>query len=121
MTTKHQGKRICQIVKIKPDLLDEYKKVHQNVFPPVLANLKKYHIEDYSIHYSPSFSLLIANFKYLGDDWDRDAEAMRLDSNNHEWWNLTDGMQETLVEGSTGSTDPKGWWLTLDEVFRFDN
>jgi hypothetical protein len=29
-------------------------------------------------------------------------------------------MQETLVEGSTGSMDPAGWWKPLEEVFRVD-
>lgn len=118
--TNYPGKRICQIVKIKPEYLEEYKKIHKEVWPPVLFNIKKYHIEDYSIHYSPTLSLLIANFKYLGDDWERDSEAMRVDSSNHEWWKMTDAMQETLVEGSRGSTDPKGWWLNLEEVFRFE-
>jgi len=29
-------------------------------------------------------------------------------------------MQETLVEGSTGSMDPVGWWKPLEEVFRVE-
>lgn len=118
---KYPGKRICQIVKVKPERLDEYIKVHGQVPEPVVANLRKYNIEDYSIHYSPKFNLLIANMKYLGDDFERDGELMRQEPENKKWWDLTDGMQETLVEGTTGSADPAGWWVPLEEVFRFDH
>lgn len=116
----YPGKRICQIVKLKPEYLDEYKKVHAQVWEPVLNNLKKYRIEDYSIHYAPELNLLIANFKYLGDDWEGDGERMRNDLGNHKWWEMTDNMQESFIPGTTGSTDPKGWWLSLEEVFRFE-
>lgn len=116
----HPGKRICQIIKLKPDKLEEYKELHANVWPNVLEKMREFHLEDYSIHLIPEHSLLVANFKYTGDDWERDAEAMRCDSDNHKWWGVTDALQETLVYGSTGSTDKKGWWKNLDEVFRFD-
>ncbi|KAA8916755.1 hypothetical protein TRICI_001111 [Trichomonascus ciferrii] len=118
---KHPGKRICQIVKVRPEKLEEYIKVHGQVPEPVLSNLRKYNIEDYSIHYSPQFNLLISNMKYLGDDFERDGELMRNEPENKKWWDLTDGMQETMVEGTTGSADPKGWWTPLQEVFRFDH
>jgi len=116
----HPGKRICQIIKIKPEKLEEYKELHANVWPNVLAKMTKYHIEDYSIHLIPELNLLVANLKYTGDDWATDSEAMRNDPDNHEWWKVTDALQESLVPGSTGSTDKKGWWRDLEEVFRFD-
>ncbi|EGV62622.1 hypothetical protein PSN45_000392 [Yamadazyma tenuis] len=121
MSEKHPGKRICQIVKLKPEYLEEYKECHKHVWEPVAANLKKYHIEDYSIHYAPEFDLLIATFKYTGDDWAKDGEASRLDEGNFKWWEMTDKMQETLVPGSTGSRDKSGWWVNLEEVFRYDH
>lgn len=41
------------------------------------------------------------------------------DEETRRWWVLTDGMQESLVEGAEGSG--KGdWWLDLKEVFRFE-
>lgn len=121
MSEIHPGKRICQIIRLKPEFLAKYKECHALVWEPVAQNMTKYHIEDYSIHYSPMFNLLIANMKYTGDDWAKDSEASRTDPGNFEWWAMTDGMQETLVEGSTGSRDPKGWWLDLEEVFRHDH
>lgn len=42
------------------------------------------------------------------------------DEETKRWWKLTDGMQESLVEGAEGSGKEKGWWLDLKEVFRFE-
>lgn len=120
MTELHPGKRICQIIKIKPGKLEEYKELHAKVWPKVLSKMRVYHLEDYSIHFVPEFSMLVANFKYTGTNWEQDAEAMRNDPDNHEWWAVTDALQETMIEGSAGSTDKKGWWKNLEEVFRFD-
>jgi L-rhamnose mutarotase len=118
---KHPGKRICQIIRLKPEYLEKYKECHAAIWEPVAANMSKYHFEDYSIHYAPQFGILIANMKYTGDDWERDSNLSREDPGNFEWWKMTDEMQESLVEGSTGSRDERGWWLDLEEVFRFDH
>ncbi|KAG6551886.1 hypothetical protein Mapa_006502 [Marchantia paleacea] len=118
--TPREPRRICQIIKIKPSALEEYKRLHRNVWPGVLANLEKQQIVDYSIHYDPEHSLLIANFKYVGDNWEVDSKLGLADEETRRWWHVTDACQETLVEGSTGSTDAKGWWKDLEEVFRFE-
>ena len=63
--------------------------------------------------------LLIASFKYTGDDEEADMKALSEDPDTKRWWTLTDPMQKSLVEGATGSG--KGdWWLNLPEVFRHD-
>ncbi|KAL2643272.1 hypothetical protein R1flu_010859 [Riccia fluitans] len=113
-------RRVCQIIKVKPSALEEYKRLHRNVWPGVLATLEKQHIVDYSIHYDPDHSLLIAHFKYLGNDWETDSKLGLADGETRRWWKVTDPCQETLVEGSTGSTDEKGWWKDLEKVFRFE-
>lgn len=33
---------------------------------------------------------------------------------------MTDGMQESLVEGATGSESGPGWWTETAEVFRME-
>jgi L-rhamnose mutarotase len=114
-----QPRRICQIIKVKPSALEEYKRVHAKVWPGVLANLEKQNMVDYSIHYDPEHSLLIAHFKYVGNDWEKDSKLGLADEETRRWWKMTDAMQETLVKGSSGSTDEKGWWKDLEEVFYF--
>ncbi|THH31556.1 hypothetical protein EUX98_g2649 [Antrodiella citrinella] len=114
-----QPKRICQIIKLKPDAEAEYKAIHASVWPGVLAALSRHHIADYSIHYHPPLHLLIAHFKYTGDDFDADMRAMAEDEETRRWWQVTDGMQESFEVGATGSAGGP-WWTNLEEVFRFD-
>lgn len=51
---KNQGKRIAQIVKLKPDRVEEYKACHAKVWPEVLKQIKDCNIEDckYSLLFS---------------------------------------------------------------------
>lgn len=41
---------------------------------------------------------------------------MREDEETRRWWAVTDGMQESLNEGATGS-EGGGWWRDMEEVF----
>jgi L-rhamnose mutarotase len=34
-----------------------------------------------------------------------------------EWWDMTDRMQESAVEGATGSKSRLPWWKEAEEVF----
>jgi len=43
---KYQGRRIAQIVKLKPEFVKEYKEVHARVWPEVLKQIKDCNIED---------------------------------------------------------------------------
>lgn len=63
---------------------------------------------------------LFATMKYVGSDFEGDMEKMKANPKVREWWAMTDGMQESLVDGSKGSTDGKGWWRGLEEVFRVE-
>ncbi|ETW85349.1 hypothetical protein HETIRDRAFT_448476 [Heterobasidion irregulare TC 32-1] len=115
-----QPKRVCQIVKLKPESEAEYKQVHAAVWPGVLAAIERAHIVDYSIHYYSPLHLLIANFKYVGNDYEKDMKSVADDPDTQRWWKLTDGMQESFIEGATGSGKDIPWWQELEEVFRFE-
>ena len=65
---------------------------------------------DYSIHYYPPLQLLIANFKYDGTDFDADMREIAEDPETQRWWKVTDHMQESFVEGATGSGGAVPWW-----------
>lgn len=115
-----EPRRIAQVIKLKPEHLEEYKKIHKEVWPGVLAALKRAHIEDYSIYYEEESGLLFATMKYTGTDYEADMKAIADDPETQRWWQVTDGMQQSLIAGATGSASGPGWWKTLEEVFRFD-
>jgi len=43
---KYQGRRVAQIVKLKPEYVEEYKQCHAKVWPEVLKQIKDSNIED---------------------------------------------------------------------------
>jgi L-rhamnose mutarotase len=96
--------------------VDEYKEVHRNVWPSVLGALRRYHIVDYSINHYPPLNLLIANFKYVGSDFEKDMKAIGEDEETQRWWRLTDRMQESLNDGATGSGKAIPWWTVSSHV-----
>ncbi|KAF5318163.1 hypothetical protein D9619_012236 [Psilocybe cf. subviscida] len=120
MTSTSPPKRVCQIIKLKPSARDEYIKVHAEVWPGVLAAIARAHIVDYSIHYYEPLQLLVAHFKYVGDDYAADMKTISEDAETQRWWKLTDGMQESFNVGAEGSGKDVPWWTDLPEVFRFD-
>ena len=111
-------RRIAQIIRIKPDCLQAYKDCHAAAWPAVLEQIKDCNISDYSIFLDEQSMTLFATMKYEGQNYDADMQKMRANPEVQRWWKMTDSMQETLVEGSQGSTDPRGWWKNLEEVFR---
>jgi len=119
---KYQGKKIAQIVKLKPEYVEKYKECHAKVWPEVLKQIKECNIEDYSIFHDESTGILFASFKYVGYNYGGDMEKMRDNPKVREWWKMTDGYQESLVEGAVSSE--KGgvdgmpdWWKGLEQVF----
>ncbi|QRV72533.1 hypothetical protein RhiJN_00547 [Ceratobasidium sp. AG-Ba] len=126
------GKRFCQVIAVKKESLEEYKKIHAAVWPAVLETLRKSHIVDYSINFLPSppigftnppsselAGLLIATFKYVGSDWENDSKIPASDPETRKWWAITDAMQHSLIPDATGSKDGP-WWLECEEVFRHE-
>ncbi|KAF9480861.1 rhamnose mutarotase [Pholiota conissans] len=119
-SSRTDDKRICQIIKLKPEHTSEYIKIHAAVWPSVLAALERAHICDYSIHHYAPLHLLIAHFRYTGTDFDADMRAVAADPETQRWWALTDGMQENFNEGAEGSGKAVAWWIDLPEVYRFE-
>ncbi|MFT3850196.1 MAG: L-rhamnose mutarotase [Propionivibrio sp.] len=106
-------RRFGQIIQVKPEKLDEYKRLHANPWPEVNAMLKACNISNYSIYHHDGF--LFAYFEYLGSDFEADMTRMANDPKTQAWWALTDPCQEP-VKGRRKDE----WWLTMEEVFRLD-
>ena len=74
-----------------------------------------------SLHPRP---MLFASLKYVGNAFDADMARMAANPKVQEWWRMTDGMQESPVEGAVGSLEASkgngGWWGQSEEVFRLE-
>ncbi|PSS03256.1 hypothetical protein BD289DRAFT_478721 [Coniella lustricola] len=115
---RNPGKRYAQIVKLKPEHYDEYKKVHAAVWPEVAKQIKNSNIVDYSIFYDDLSHVLFATFKYVGYDYAGDMEKMKDNPKVREWWKMTDKFQESFVPGAESSeAGEPSWWKPVEEVF----
>jgi L-rhamnose mutarotase len=75
-------KRYGQIIGIRPENLDSYKKYHAEVWPEVLDMIKKCNINNYSIFHKDG--RLYAYFEYTGSDFDADMALMASDPKTQE-------------------------------------
>lgn len=106
-------RRYGQAIGIKPEYIEEYERLHRDVWPEVLAKISECNIRNYSIFRHEN--LLFAYFEYVGQDIEADAAKMAADPKTQEWWSICKPMQEPL-EGVT----EKEWWKTIPEVFHTD-
>lgn len=106
-------RRFGQVIRVRPDRIADYERLHAEAWPGVLATIRAANIRNYSIFRHGE--LLFAYFEYVGDDYEADMAAIAADPVTQEWWKLTDSMQEPFPERAAGS-----WWLTIPEVFHTD-
>ena len=105
--------RIGWVIKVKPEKLEEYKKLHANPWPEVNAMIKECNIQNYSIYYRDG--QLFSYLEYTGENFDADMKKMAADSITNEWWKLTDPCQEPVDSAEEGV-----WWADLEEVYHLD-
>ena len=95
--------RIASAIRLRPEKAEEYKALHEEVWPGVLDRLRASNISNYSIFLHGD--LLIAYFEYRGADLDADKAAIAADPVTQKWWELTDPCQERLP----GTPEGKQW------------
>ena len=106
-------KRYGMAITIRPENLDEYKRLHADVWPGVLTMIGECNIRNYSIYYKDG--MMFSYFEYVGNDFDADMAKMAADPKTQEWWDIMMPMQiplETRAEGE--------WWAEMGEVFHLD-
>lgn len=101
------------VIRVKPEKLEEYKRIHANAWPEVLEMIKKCNIRNYSIYHKDGY--LFSYLEYWGTDFKADMAKMAADPKTQEWWKITDPMQEPLETRAPGE-----WWATMEEVFHLD-
>ncbi len=106
-------RRFGQVIGVKPECVEEYERMHREVWPEVLRTIHACNIRNYSIFRDGN--TLFAYFEYVGDDYEADMRKMAADPRTQEWWSLTDEMQEPAPDRAPGE-----WWKTIPEVFHTD-
>ena len=102
-----------QVIGIRPEKLEEYKRRHARVWPEILRKITECNIRNYSIFHKDG--LLFAYFEYVGTDFDADMAKMAADPKTQEWWAIMKPMQSPLPTRGEGE-----WWAEMEEAFYLD-
>lgn len=106
-------KRYGSVIRLRPGVLDEYKRYHAEIWPGVAARIKKSNIKNYSIYFKDGY--LFSYFEYHGSDYDADSAKMGADPETQKWWEVMKPMQQPLTTRADGE-----WWAAMEEVFHQD-
>lgn len=107
--------RMGHCIGLRADAIAQYKQVHAQVWPEVLAVISRANIRNYSIYLREPENLLFAYWEYHGSDFTKDAAAMAESEAMRRWWALCDPMQDALPTRADGA-----WWAQMEEVFHLD-
>ena len=105
--------RIAAVIRLRAEHEVEYRRLHADVWPSVLATLRRVGVRNYSIFLRDG--LLFSYLEYTGDDWTAAQAEIAADPETQRWWQLTDPMQEPLTTAAEGE-----WWAPAEEVFHLD-
>jgi L-rhamnose mutarotase len=106
-------KRVGMVINIRPEKIAEYRTLHADVWPDVLAAMQRHHIRNYSIYIKDH--TLFGYLEYHGDDFAADMKQIGEDEATQRWWKLTDPCQEPWPTRAPGE-----WWAMMEEVFHMD-
>lgn len=81
-------RRFGQHAQLKPEMVDEYVRLHAAVWPDVLEMITACNMHNYSIFIDGTE--LFCYFEYTGEDYEADCAKMAADPRTQEWWALTD-------------------------------
>jgi L-rhamnose mutarotase len=101
------------VIKVRPEKLEEYKRLHAAAWPGVLKMIHDCNIRNYSIYLKDGY--LFGYFEYVGSNYQADMAKMAADPVTQEWWKLTDPCQKGLP-----TRQPGEWWASMEEVFHCD-
>lgn len=105
-----EATRHASVVAIDKENICEYKKLHTDVWPGVLKDIKQSNIENYSIYLGqtePDKNYLFFYYEYTGCNHEKDMAKMGKDKEMQKWWGITQPMLKPLEvrkEGESGAT-----------------
>lgn len=111
-------KRYGSVIEVKEDRLNEYKRLHSEVWPGVLAMIKQCGIQNYSIYLRrlpDGKYYLFSYFEYIGGDFESDMAQMAADATTQKWWEVCKPCQNPLPDRAESE-----WWASMEEVFHCD-
>jgi L-rhamnose mutarotase len=89
-------RRYAELVELVPEKEEIYRKLHAEVWPEVVAAIKRAHVHNYTIYLVElsGKKYLFRYFEYTGSDPQKDFAGIAEDPTvRDKWWPITDGTQ----------------------------
>ncbi len=109
------GQRMAMVIALKPERIEDYKRLHAAPWPEMNAALKAAQIANYSIYLREPENLLFGYWEYGGNDFAADMAVLGQSDVCKRWLALTDPCQSPLDSAAPGE-----WWSYLPEIFHLD-
>jgi L-rhamnose mutarotase len=106
-------KRIGQVIRLKPEGMTEYVRLHRQVWPDVVKMISECHVINYSIYLKDNY--LFAYFEYVGNNFESDMGKMARNKQTQQWWAVVKPLMEPLQTATSGE-----FWATMDEIFHLE-
>ncbi len=105
-------KRVGMVIRIRPEKVAEYKRLHADSNPGVRDLLRRANIRNFSIflrQLDDGQYYLFGYYEYSGDNYEGDMAKLAAEPRNKEWLAVTDPMQIPL-RGERS-------WAVMEEVY----
>src|ERR1700757_308705 len=107
--------KMAMVVGIRPEKIAEYKRLHGQVWPAVLARIRQSNIRNYSIFLREPENLLFGYWEYVGSDFAADMAAIAADPETQRWSGRTAPWPVRLSSARDGKK-----WAMMEQVFDLD-
>ncbi|MDH3982220.1 MAG: L-rhamnose mutarotase [Kiritimatiellaceae bacterium] len=110
--------RYGSVIEVKKEKIDEYKRLHADVWPDVAKMITDCNIVNYSVYLRKlpdGKDYLFSYFEYLGDDFEADCAKMAADPTTQKWWDVCKPCHTPFEDRADGE-----WWASMEEVFHQD-
>jgi L-rhamnose mutarotase len=104
-------KRVGMVIQLRPEKLEEYKRLHADANPGVRDLLVKYHLRNFSIFLQQIEGKWyeFGYYEYTGKDFDGDMARLDAEPRNTEWLKVCDPMQMPLPGAKS--------WTKMERVY----
>lgn len=106
-------KRVGEVIRIRPEYLEEYKAHHAAPWPGINEMIKECNIQNYSIYQRGD--LMFAYYEYVGADFEADMKKMEEDPVSQRWETLMRSMMIPMPDRKEGE-----FWAGMSEVYHLD-
>lgn len=107
--------RMGMVIGLQPGKVEEYKRLHEAVWPEILDLISLCNVKNYSIFLKEPENMLFGYWEYHGTDFEADMAKMAADPKNQEWWSFCIPCQKPLETRKEGE-----WWAMMEHVFHMD-